>query len=141
MLSSHTDRVMTALTVSIQMLQPAEQAHDDFLNALLSGSESASGSPLWSPSPSDSGISEDPPSDQMDSPQRPESPAGDAQYFTMRPQTNAALEANVPVDLSESQTSTSKTFIMRHIWQLILSSNNIIILFLLQYIKPSFQQV
>uniref|UniRef100_A0A8C9YUM1 cAMP responsive element binding protein 3-like 3a n=1 Tax=Sander lucioperca TaxID=283035 RepID=A0A8C9YUM1_SANLU len=51
------------------MLQPAEQADDDFLNALLSGSDSVSGSPLWSPSPSDSGISEDPPSDQMDSPQ------------------------------------------------------------------------
>lgn len=82
------------------MLQPAEQAHDDFLNALLSGSDSVSGSPLWSPSPSDSGISEDPPSDQMDSPQRPESPAGDAQYFTMRPQTNAALEANVSMNLN-----------------------------------------
>uniref|UniRef100_A0A3P9K2V7 cAMP responsive element binding protein 3-like 3a n=1 Tax=Oryzias latipes TaxID=8090 RepID=A0A3P9K2V7_ORYLA len=52
------------------MLQPAEQADEDFLNALLSGGDSvAASSPLWSsPSPSDSGISEDPPSDQMDSP-------------------------------------------------------------------------
>uniref|UniRef100_A0A3B5LKK0 BZIP domain-containing protein n=1 Tax=Xiphophorus couchianus TaxID=32473 RepID=A0A3B5LKK0_9TELE len=52
------------------MPQPAEQADADFLNALLSGSDSVSASPLWSPSPSDSGISEDPPSDQMDSPQQ-----------------------------------------------------------------------
>ncbi|XP_056234934.1 cyclic AMP-responsive element-binding protein 3-like protein 3-A [Seriola aureovittata] len=83
------------------MLPPPEQADDDFLNALLSGSDSVSGSPLWSPSPSDSGISEDPTSDQMDSPQRPESPPGDAQYFSKRPQTKAALEANVSIDLND----------------------------------------
>uniref|UniRef100_A0A3B4TKV5 cAMP responsive element binding protein 3-like 3a n=1 Tax=Seriola dumerili TaxID=41447 RepID=A0A3B4TKV5_SERDU len=83
------------------MLPPPEQADDDFLNALLSGSDSVSGSPLWSPSPSDSGISEDPTSDQMDSPQRPESPPGDAQYFSKRPQTKAALEANVAIDLTQ----------------------------------------
>ncbi|XP_034529049.1 cyclic AMP-responsive element-binding protein 3-like protein 3-A [Notolabrus celidotus] len=81
------------------MQQPSEQADDDFLNALLSGSESVTGSPLWSPSPSDSGISEDPPSDQMDSPQRPESPPEEAQYFS-RPQTKASLESNVSVDLN-----------------------------------------
>ncbi|KAM4629185.1 cyclic AMP-responsive element-binding protein 3-like protein 3-A isoform 2-T2 [Polymixia lowei] len=75
------------------ILQPAEQAHNDFLNALLSGSESVSGSPLWSPSPSDSGISEDPPSDQMDSPQRPESPPGEPLYFSPH-QGKTALEAN-----------------------------------------------
>ncbi|XP_049911142.1 cyclic AMP-responsive element-binding protein 3-like protein 3-A isoform X2 [Epinephelus moara] len=82
------------------MLQPAEQTDDDFLNALLSGNDSVSGSPLWSPSPSDSGISEDPPSDQMDSPQRPESPPEDAQYFGTRPQTKAALEADISIDLN-----------------------------------------
>ncbi|KAM3619014.1 uncharacterized protein V6R79_001720 [Siganus canaliculatus] len=76
------------------MLQPPEQADDDFLNALLTGNDSVSGSPLWSPSPSDSGISEDPPSDQMDSPLRPESPPEDGHYFATRPQTKAALEAN-----------------------------------------------
>lgn len=83
------------------MLQQADQADRDFLNALLTGSDSVSGSPLWSPSPSDSGISEDPPSDQMDSPQRPESPPGDPQYFAARPQTKADLEANISTDLSE----------------------------------------
>uniref|UniRef100_UPI0037E72A40 cyclic AMP-responsive element-binding protein 3-like protein 3-A n=1 Tax=Semicossyphus pulcher TaxID=241346 RepID=UPI0037E72A40 len=82
------------------MLQPAEQADNDFLNALLSGSESVSGSPLWSPSPSDSGISEDPPSDHMDSPQRPESPPEEAQYFSTRPQTKAGLEADFSIDLN-----------------------------------------
>ncbi|KAM7388425.1 hypothetical protein PAMP_024599 [Pampus punctatissimus] len=82
------------------MLQPAEQADDEFLNSLLSGSDSVSGSPLWSPSHSDSGISEDPPSDQMDSPQRPESPPGDAHCSAPRPQTKAALEADIPIDLN-----------------------------------------
>ncbi|XP_071388338.1 cyclic AMP-responsive element-binding protein 3-like protein 3-A [Centroberyx affinis] len=83
-----------------QMLQPAAQADSDFLNALLSGSDSVSGSPLWSPSPSDSGISEDPPSDHMDSPQRPESPPGEPQYFSPQPQTKAALEANFSIDIN-----------------------------------------
>ncbi|XP_030583610.1 cyclic AMP-responsive element-binding protein 3-like protein 3-A isoform X2 [Archocentrus centrarchus] len=82
------------------MLQPAEQANDDFLNALLSGNDSVSASPIWSPSPSDSGISEDPASDQMDSPQRSESPPGDSQFFGTRPLTKAALEAKVSTDLS-----------------------------------------
>lgn len=89
-----------------QMLHPPEHANDDFLSVLLSGNDSVSGSPLWSPSPSDSGISEDPSSDQMDSPQRSESPPGDAQYFGAKPQTKAALEANVSIDLSKSQIST-----------------------------------
>ncbi|KAL6107733.1 creb3l3 [Pungitius sinensis] len=77
------------------------QADDDFLNALLSGSgDSASGSPLWPSSPSDSGISEDPPSDQMDSPQRPESPSGAARRYAARPQTDAAgLGPAAPADL------------------------------------------
>lgn len=83
------------------MPQPAEQAENDFLSALLTGSDCVSDSPLWSPAPSDSGISEDPPSDQMDSPQRPESPPGEAQYFAARPQTKAFLEAKASTDLSE----------------------------------------
>lgn len=90
------------------MLPPAEQADDDFLNALLTGSDSASGSPLWSPSPSDSGISEDPSSDQMDSPQRPDSPPADAQCFGSGPQTEASLKAEISIDLSESQTRREK---------------------------------
>ncbi|KAE8294315.1 Cyclic AMP-responsive element-binding protein 3-like protein 3-A [Larimichthys crocea] len=82
------------------MLQPPGQADDDFLNALLTGSDSVTGSPLWSPSPSDSGISEDPPSDQIDSPLCPESPPEDTQYLVTRPQSKAALEASISIDLN-----------------------------------------
>ncbi|XP_034036141.1 cyclic AMP-responsive element-binding protein 3-like protein 3-A [Thalassophryne amazonica] len=80
------------------MLQAPEQPDDDFLNVLLSGRDSVPGSPLWSPSPSDSGISEDPPSDQMDSPQRPGSPPAEAQYFGSKMQTNASLQTNVSMN-------------------------------------------
>nr|XP_040041204.1 cyclic AMP-responsive element-binding protein 3-like protein 3-A [Gasterosteus aculeatus aculeatus] len=81
-------------------------ADDDFLNALLRGSSgSASGSPLWASSPSDSGISEDPPSDQMDSPRRPESPNGDARCFGARPRTKAGLEATASADLDGWQAA------------------------------------
>ncbi|CAL8268512.1 unnamed protein product [Arctogadus glacialis] len=65
---------LTQDTNVLQAAAAAGAADNDFLSALLSGSDSASGSPLWSPSPSDSGISEDPLSDQMDSPPRPGSP-------------------------------------------------------------------
>lgn len=79
------------------MLQPSDQANDDFLTALLSGSDSVSGSPLWSPSHSDSGISEDPHSDHMDSPLRPESPpGGDTQHYISGIQNKSALEARIP---------------------------------------------
>lgn len=80
------------------MLQTSEQAGDDFLTALLSGSDSVQGSPLWSPSHSDSGISEDPHSDQMDSPQRPESPPEETHYYGPRTQNKAALEASAVVN-------------------------------------------
>uniref|UniRef100_A0A667WN76 cAMP responsive element binding protein 3-like 3a n=1 Tax=Myripristis murdjan TaxID=586833 RepID=A0A667WN76_9TELE len=95
------------------MLLPAEQADNDFLNALLSAGDSVSGSPLWSPSPSDSGISEDPPSDQMDSPQRPESPPEEAQYFSPQPQTKAALESNFSIDLSEAAVTQYPSDVQR----------------------------
>lgn len=94
---------------SQQMLPQTNQADNDFLSALLTGGDSVSDSPLWSPSPSDSGISEDPPSDQMDSPQRPESPPEDAHCFAAGPKTKAALEANNCTDLSESTTKTQHT--------------------------------
>ncbi|KAM6962932.1 cyclic AMP-responsive element-binding protein 3-like protein 3-A [Aplochiton taeniatus] len=80
-------------------LRSAEQG-EDFLNVLLGEGDSVSGSPLWSPSPSDSGISEDPTSDQMDSPPRPESPHGEPLYFTQQPHTKAALEADFSIDLN-----------------------------------------
>ncbi|KAM4657359.1 cyclic AMP-responsive element-binding protein 3-like protein 3 [Amazona ochrocephala] len=44
------------------------QDSDDFLSSILGSGDSASGSPSWSPATSDSGVCEDPPSDQLDSP-------------------------------------------------------------------------
>lgn len=58
-----------------QMMMPA-QGNEDFFNALLDGCDSVSGSSVWSPSPSDSGISEDPHSDHIDSPPPITSPRG-----------------------------------------------------------------
>ncbi|XP_075895499.1 cyclic AMP-responsive element-binding protein 3-like protein 3-A [Nelusetta ayraudi] len=82
------------------VLQQSAPTDGDFLSALLTGGgDSVSGSPLWSPSPSDSGISEDPASDQMDSPQRPDSPSGDAQCFG--PKSEAALGAGGCTDLHD----------------------------------------
>ncbi|XP_032059826.1 cyclic AMP-responsive element-binding protein 3-like protein 3 [Aythya fuligula] len=41
---------------------------DDFLSSILGSGDSASDSPSWSPAASDSGVSEDPSSDHLDSP-------------------------------------------------------------------------
>ncbi|KAM6310560.1 cyclic AMP-responsive element-binding protein 3-like protein 3 [Podargus strigoides] len=46
------------------------QDSEDFLSSILGSGDSASDSPSWSPATSDSGVSEDPPSDQLDSPPR-----------------------------------------------------------------------
>ncbi|KAM6236008.1 cyclic AMP-responsive element-binding protein 3-like protein 3 [Porphyrio hochstetteri] len=46
------------------------QDGEDFLSSILGSVDSASDSPGWSPATSDSGVSEDPPSDQLDSPPR-----------------------------------------------------------------------
>ncbi|XP_036411372.1 cyclic AMP-responsive element-binding protein 3-like protein 3-A [Megalops cyprinoides] len=77
------------------ILSPADGT-DDFLNVLLSGNESVSGSPLWSPSPSDSGISEDPNSDQMDSPPPSDSPTLETHYFSAPPHTKSAVDTVEP---------------------------------------------
>ncbi|XP_072295393.1 cyclic AMP-responsive element-binding protein 3-like protein 3-A [Eucyclogobius newberryi] len=90
------------------ILQPSDQTGDDFLKALLSGTDSVSGSPLWSPSHSDSGISEDPHSDHMDSPLRPESPpGGETQFYSHGIHTKAALEACIPSVVSGWDQSIS----------------------------------
>ncbi|CAM9733714.1 unnamed protein product [Bubo scandiacus] len=46
------------------------QDGEDFLSSILGSGDSVSDSPSWSPAASDSGVSEDPPSDQLDSPPR-----------------------------------------------------------------------
>ena len=82
------------------MLRPTKLQGEDFLNTLLS--DSVSGSPLWSPSPSDSGISEDPHSDQMDSPKRPESPPTEPHFLPPQPHTRAALDTDFSINISRT---------------------------------------
>ncbi|XP_012585357.1 PREDICTED: cyclic AMP-responsive element-binding protein 3-like protein 3 isoform X2 [Condylura cristata] len=88
---------------------------DDFLNCILASGDSVPSSPLWSPAASDSGISEDLPSDPQDTPPRsglattpvnyhtPEScssygPATPCPARTPGPGAQA-LEASVAIDL------------------------------------------
>ncbi|KAK3533580.1 hypothetical protein QTP70_023426, partial [Hemibagrus guttatus] len=79
------------------MMMPG-QGNEDFFNTLLRGTDSTSGSPLWPPSPSDSGISEDPHSDQNDSPPPPGSPPLDSCYVPLHiqysPAANTAMTIN-----------------------------------------------
>ncbi|XP_034387352.1 LOW QUALITY PROTEIN: cyclic AMP-responsive element-binding protein 3-like protein 3-A [Cyclopterus lumpus] len=91
------------------MPQPAQQAGDDFLNALLSGSESVAGSSLWPSSPSDSGISEDLPRTRWTALSAPRVPPGS--MSVPRPQTKAGLEARVSTDLNgwEARFPTGRT--------------------------------
>uniref|UniRef100_UPI003AAEEF87 cyclic AMP-responsive element-binding protein 3-like protein 3-B n=1 Tax=Centroberyx gerrardi TaxID=166262 RepID=UPI003AAEEF87 len=69
-------------------LSPDGADTDDFLDALLGGSDSSSApaSPLWSPSTSDSGINEDAPSDPLDSPHPPSATPFPAFYPQSHPQ-------------------------------------------------------
>ncbi|KAM6294974.1 cyclic AMP-responsive element-binding protein 3-like protein 3 [Aegotheles albertisi] len=46
------------------------QDSEDFLSSILGSGDSVLDSPSWSPAGSDSGVSDDPPSDQLDSPPR-----------------------------------------------------------------------
>uniref|UniRef100_A0AAY4EPF8 BZIP domain-containing protein n=1 Tax=Denticeps clupeoides TaxID=299321 RepID=A0AAY4EPF8_9TELE len=67
----------------------SHQVSEDFLDALLGCNESvpcAPASPLWASSPSDSGISEDPQSDNLDSPPPPLSPLFESFFFPHVPQ-------------------------------------------------------
>ncbi|KAL2089911.1 hypothetical protein ACEWY4_014599 [Coilia grayii] len=82
------------------LIQP--QGSEDFLSALLSGPDSASGSPQWSPSRSDSGISDDLHSDHMDSPMPPQTPPFENQYIYPSPQAAPLdpAEANLSIDMN-----------------------------------------
>ncbi|XP_066551945.1 cyclic AMP-responsive element-binding protein 3-like protein 3-A [Amia ocellicauda] len=84
------------------LLVPGDGEEEEFFNALLSGSDSVSDSPLWSPAPSDSGISEDPQSDQLDSPPPcapPDSPPLDYPSAVLPAQSMDTLEPDVSIDL------------------------------------------
>ncbi|NP_001018509.2 cyclic AMP-responsive element-binding protein 3-like protein 3-A [Danio rerio] len=78
------------------------QGNEDFFNALIGGSDSVSGSPVWSPSPSDSGISEDPHSDHIDSPPPNASPPMEPHIVVS--QTQHSLNINFPFDFNGWET-------------------------------------
>ncbi|KAF5893741.1 cyclic AMP-responsive element-binding protein 3-like protein 3-A, partial [Clarias magur] len=79
------------------MIMPARGC-EDFFNTLQSGTDSASGSPLWPSSPSDSGISEDPHSDQNDSPPPPGSPPLDPCYVSSH--THCTVAPNTAITIN-----------------------------------------
>ncbi|XP_015999852.2 cyclic AMP-responsive element-binding protein 3-like protein 3 [Rousettus aegyptiacus] len=64
---SHVDLGEAWSHVGDQQVLPGPDS-DDFLSCILGSGDSASSSPLWSPAASDSGISEDLPSDPQDTP-------------------------------------------------------------------------
>ncbi|XP_056149501.1 cyclic AMP-responsive element-binding protein 3-like protein 3-A [Lampris incognitus] len=84
---SHGDQPWT-ITI-YDSLNPEGGGADDFLDNLLGGSDSSSvpASPLWSPSASDSGLSEDPLSDHPVSPHPPPSSPFPAFHCRSHPQT------------------------------------------------------
>ncbi|XP_042605205.1 cyclic AMP-responsive element-binding protein 3-like protein 3-A [Cyprinus carpio] len=83
------------------MMMPA-QGNEDFFNALLGGYDSVSESPDWSPSPSDSGISEDPHSDHIDSPPPTASPPLEPRISVSQAQHN--LNTNFPFNFNGWET-------------------------------------
>lgn len=82
---------------------------DDFLNSILASGDSVPSSPIWSPAASDSGISEDLPSDSQDTPPRSgaaTTPAGCPPYHPGAPclagppgPVAQVLDASVAIDL------------------------------------------
>ncbi|XP_078299732.1 cyclic AMP-responsive element-binding protein 3-like protein 3 isoform X3 [Panthera onca] len=82
---------------------------DDFLNSILASGDSVPSSPIWSPAASDSGISEDLPSDSQDTPPRggaATTPAGCPSYHPGAPclagppgPVAQVLDASVAIDL------------------------------------------
>lgn len=83
------------------MMMPA-QGNEDFFSALLDGYDSVSGSPVWSPSPSDSGTSEDPHSDHIESPPPTASPLLNPRIVVSQAQHN--LDTNFPFNFNGWET-------------------------------------
>ncbi|XP_012677148.2 cyclic AMP-responsive element-binding protein 3-like protein 3-A [Clupea harengus] len=98
------DRSNQPLPVAEPSLLIQSQGTEDFLSALLSGPDT--GSPQWSPSRSDSGISEDLHSDHMDSPLPPQSPLLESQYIHPLPHPKPLdpMETDLPIDLNGWET-------------------------------------
>lgn len=101
-------------------LSPERSGTDDFLDALLQGSDSSSvpASPLWSPCTTDSGINDDPLTDPTDSP-HPTScsafPAFDMQTYSQLPSQENRPPANekpsdVSIDLGWEPSGLNEEF-------------------------------
>lgn len=92
------------------------QDGEDFLSSILGSGDSASDSPGWSPAASDSGVSEDPPSDQLDSPPRCcDGGPGDVLYPCANPCQAlplpggaGVLHPEVSIDLGEPRGETGQ---------------------------------
>ncbi|XP_023267241.1 cyclic AMP-responsive element-binding protein 3-like protein 3-B [Seriola lalandi dorsalis] len=101
-------------------VSPEGSAADDFLDALLGGSNcsSALASPLWSPCTTDSGINEDPATDPAESPHPcscTDFPAFDTPVFPQTPSLESQLPANektadVSIDLSWESNDCQEEF-------------------------------
>lgn len=108
-------------TISIHdALSPAGSTADDFLDALLGGSDSSSAaaSPLWSPCTTDSGINEDPPTDPAESLQPPSCstfPVFDTQPFPLvnQPPPNEKTP-HVSIDLGWESGDLQEQFGIAH---------------------------
>lgn len=98
-----------------QTSSPERSGADDFLDALLGGSDSSSApaSPLWSPCTTDSGIYEDPPMDPTESPHPPSCkpfPAFDTHSLPEPPPLEKPpdklaneMTSDISIDLGESR--------------------------------------
>lgn len=107
-MESNGDQCIPAWSITDQgILCHDEGVVDNFLDSLLQASDDVSQpcSPLWVPSPSDSGISDDTPSDHLDSPPLPPtSPLFDTvflpQHPHLLPQQQDAPVTNTEPDIS-----------------------------------------
>lgn len=113
------------VSASLQSQSQGEGVVDSFLDSLLS----EPCSPLWVPSPCDSGISDDTPSDHLDSPPPPPtSPLFDSillpQHPHLLPQPTARAantEPDISIDLGESQQNLVDYFTVKTTSTIIMS--------------------
>ncbi len=115
MCESHYSLCDYFIFVFLQILCHDEGVVDNYLDSLLQASDGVSQpcSPLWVPSPSDSGISDDTPSDHLNSPPPPASPLFDTVFLPRHPhllpqhlqQQDASVtntEPDISIDLGET---------------------------------------
>ncbi|XP_016421989.1 cyclic AMP-responsive element-binding protein 3-like protein 3-A [Sinocyclocheilus rhinocerous] len=109
-MESNGDHGNPAWSITDQsILCHGEGVVDNFLDSLLQASDGVSQpcSPLWVLSPSDSGISDDPHSDHLDSPPPPASPLFDTVFLPQHPHLlpQHLQQQDAPVTNTEPDTS------------------------------------